>query len=107
MTPYLKIGIIGAGNISDLHAKGYISHNDSKILAVADINKNNSTKMSKKWGAKYQYTDYKDLIKNEEIDVTTRVGTVKLMKLQEREYFNNNYDYDFLDQYSFRENWNV
>ena len=69
MTPYLKIGIIGAGNISDLHAKGYISHNNSKILAVADINKNNSTKMSKKWGAKYQYTDYKDLIKNEEVDV--------------------------------------
>ena len=40
-------------------------------------------------------------LKNQEIDVTTRVGTVKLMKLQEREYFNNNYDSDFLDQYSF------
>ena len=40
-------------------------------------------------------------LKNQEIDVTTRVGTIKLMKLQEREYFNNNYDSDFLDQYSF------
>ena len=40
-------------------------------------------------------------LKNQEIDVTTRVGTVKLMKLQEREYFNNNYDSEFLDQYSF------
>ncbi len=40
-------------------------------------------------------------LKNQEIDVTTRIGTVKLMKLQEREYFNNNYDSDFLDQYSF------
>jgi len=40
-------------------------------------------------------------LKNQEIDVTTRIGTVKLMKLQEREYFNDNYDSDFLDQYSF------
>ena len=40
-------------------------------------------------------------LKNQEIDVTTRIGTVKLMKLQEREYFNTNYDSDFLDQYSF------
>ena len=40
-------------------------------------------------------------LKNQDIDVTTRIGTVKLMKLQEREYFNNNYDSDFLNQYSF------
>ena len=40
-------------------------------------------------------------LKNQDIDVTTNIGTVKLMKLQEREYFNNNYDSDFLDQYSF------
>jgi len=38
-------------------------------------------------------------LKNQEIDVTTNIGTVKLMKLQEREYFNNNYDSDFLDRY--------
>ena len=40
-------------------------------------------------------------LKNQEIDVTTNIGTIKLMKLQEREYFNNNYESDFLDQYSF------
>ena len=40
-------------------------------------------------------------LKSEDIDVTTRIGTIKLMKLQEREYFNENYDSDFLNQYSF------
>ena len=40
-------------------------------------------------------------LKNEEIDVTTSIGTVKLMKLQEREYFNNNYDSKFLDRYAY------
>ena len=38
-------------------------------------------------------------LKNQEIDVTTNIGTVKLMKLREREYFNNNYDSDFLNRY--------
>ncbi len=38
-------------------------------------------------------------LKNQEIDVTTSIGTVKLMKLQEKDYFNNNYDSDFLDRY--------
>ena len=40
-------------------------------------------------------------LKNQEIDVTTEIGTIKLLKLQEREYFNDNYESDFLDQYSF------
>ena len=38
-------------------------------------------------------------LKNQEIDVTTNIGTVKLMKLREREYFNKNYDSDYLDRY--------
>ena len=38
-------------------------------------------------------------LKNQEIDVTTNIGTVKLMKLQEREYFNKHYDSDFLNRY--------
>ena len=38
-------------------------------------------------------------LKNQEIDVTTNIGTVKLMKLRERDYFNDNYDSDFLNRY--------
>ena len=40
-------------------------------------------------------------LKNQEIDVTFSLGTIKLMKLQEREYFNNNYESDFLDRYAY------
>ena len=38
-------------------------------------------------------------LKNQEIDVTTNIGTVKLMNLRERDYFNDNYDSDFLNRY--------
>ena len=40
-------------------------------------------------------------LKNQELDATTSVGTVKLMKLQEREYFNNNYHSEFKDRYAY------
>ena len=38
-------------------------------------------------------------LKNQDLDVTTNLGTLDLMKLQERDYFNKNYDSDFLDRY--------
>ena len=40
-------------------------------------------------------------LKSQEIDVTTRIGTIKLMKLQEREYFNNNYHSEFKNRYAY------
>ena len=40
-------------------------------------------------------------LKNQELDATTSIGTVKLMKLQEREYFNKNYQSEFKDRYAY------
>ncbi len=40
-------------------------------------------------------------IKNQQIDVSTYLGTTKLMKLQAIDYFNENYYSDFKDQYSY------
>ncbi len=40
-------------------------------------------------------------LKNQEIDATTRIGTIKLMKLQAKEYFNNNYHSEFKDRYAY------
>ena len=37
---------------------------------------------------------------NQELDATTSVGT-KLMKLQEKEYFNKNYHSEFKDRYAY------
>lgn len=40
-------------------------------------------------------------IKNQQLDVSTWLGTTKLIKLQELDYFNDNYHSDFLDQYTY------
>tara|TARA_B100001250_G_scaffold25824_1_gene21381 strand:+ start:341 stop:2068 length:1728 start_codon:yes stop_codon:yes gene_type:complete len=38
-------------------------------------------------------------LKKQDIDVTTNLGTLELIKLRERDYFNENYDSDFKDRY--------
>jgi len=38
-------------------------------------------------------------LKKQDLDVTTNLGTLELLKLQEREYFNENYDSEFKDRY--------
>jgi len=40
-------------------------------------------------------------LKSEELDVTNRIGTSKLTKLQQHEYFNDAYHSDFMNQYSY------
>ena len=40
-------------------------------------------------------------LKSEELDATNRIGTTKLFKLQGHDYFNENYDSDFLNQYTY------
>ena len=40
-------------------------------------------------------------LKSEELDATNRIGTNKLFKLQGHDYFNENYDSDFLNQYTY------
>ena len=40
-------------------------------------------------------------LKNQSIDVSNRIGTTKLIKLQERKYFNDNYTSDFVDRYAY------
>lgn len=40
-------------------------------------------------------------LKSEELDATNRIGTTKLFKLQGHDYFNKNYDSDFLNQYTY------
>ncbi len=68
----LGIGIIGTGGISNAHADGYLkAPKDVKILAVADIIENKARDAAKRWGAKHVFTDYREMLKIEEIDAVS------------------------------------
>ncbi len=69
----LKIGIIGSGGIAqNAHMKGYASIPDEcEIVAVSDINPDVAKAAAEKYNVKDIYTDYKELLKDNEIDAVS------------------------------------
>ncbi len=67
----LKIGIIGAGTISDNHINAYKAHPECEIKAIADINFELAVKKSKTHGIEKVYSDYLEILSDEEIDAVS------------------------------------
>lgn len=72
MSKKLKIGIIGNGFISQLHMKAYASMPDlCEPVAFCDIVPERSAAASKDFGPGKTYLDYRDLLKDKEIDAVS------------------------------------
>ena len=67
----VKIGIIGTGNISSLHASGFKSHPNAEIVAVCDKRRKKAESMAAQWGVKRVYKDYNDLLNQPDIDAVS------------------------------------
>lgn len=63
----LKSAIIGCGIIAPLHAEG-IEYSGNRPVAVADIIPERAKAFGEKYKAEY-YTDYRELIKREDVDI--------------------------------------
>ena len=64
----LRVGIIGAGHVSDLHAKAYASDDRAEIVAVCDPNEDAAIARSLAWGARQFYTNIDELLANPQVD---------------------------------------
>ena len=81
MKKIYKSAIVGCGNIagnydkivpkkvSFTHAGAYKIIKRIKLVAICDNNFKNLSNFSKKWKVSNKYTDYKEMIKNEKIDI--------------------------------------
>ncbi|CAM2843891.1 Gfo/Idh/MocA family oxidoreductase [Paenibacillus sediminis] len=67
----LKIGVIGAGSISEAHLNAYLHNEEVEIYAICDLNEQRAKDKSAKYGASHYYTDYNDLLANPEIDAVS------------------------------------
>jgi predicted dehydrogenase len=67
----LRVGIIGTGRISDLHAIEYLNNERAKIVAVSDINRELAEERGHAWGVpeEHVFTDYHDLLALPEVDL--------------------------------------
>jgi predicted dehydrogenase len=65
----LKAGIIGVGDISMMHAPGYVDFDRAELHAIADIDQKLLERRKKEWQVEKCYTDYRKLLADPEIDL--------------------------------------
>lgn len=53
----LKIGLLGAGRIGNVHAKAISSHGGSELVAVSDVNAEAAEKLARQYGAQARTSD--------------------------------------------------
>lgn len=67
----IRVGIIGCGRISDLHAQAYLAHPDASITAIADPVAGNLASRGQAWGVPEtgRHSDYRDLLARSDVDM--------------------------------------
>lgn len=68
----IGVGVIGCGTIADsAHLPSYFRLPESRLVAVADINKDRARKMAGKYQAEAWYEDYHDLLKRNDVQAVS------------------------------------
>ena len=75
----MNAAVIGVGNMGKHHARNYSEIEDINLVAVADLNKEIGEPVAASCKCKY-YTDYKEMLANEKIDIVTIAVPTKFHK---------------------------
>lgn len=67
----LKVGIIGAGHVSQRHMEAYTKNKNVEIVAIADLNEALAKKHAETYNIKNCYTDYHRILENPEIEAVS------------------------------------
>ena len=65
----IKAGVIGLGFIGPVHVEAIRRTGNAEVVAIAEMNKAKAEEFAGEWGIEKVYTDYKDLLADELIDV--------------------------------------
>ncbi|MCR2807525.1 Gfo/Idh/MocA family protein [Paenibacillus soyae] len=71
MSQSIRIGVIGAGSISEMHFGSYNKNDDAVIVAVCDLNEERAKAKAEKYNIPHVYTDYRELLENPDIDAVS------------------------------------
>lgn len=67
----IRIGVIGVGNISNMHIQSYRNNPNVEIYAFCDINKEQLEMMGKKYGVERLFTNRDEMLALKEIDAVS------------------------------------
>ena len=64
----VKIGLIGAGNIAEVHADAYLNNPEVKLEAVCDLNADKLKAFAEKYNIEKTYTSVEEMVKDCQLD---------------------------------------
>ena len=67
----LKVGIIGAGHVSQRHMEAYAKNKNVELVAIADLSEALAKQHAKNYNIKNCYTDYRKILEDPEIDAVS------------------------------------
>ncbi|WP_426449409.1 Gfo/Idh/MocA family protein [Paenibacillus sp. S-38] len=67
----VRIGVIGAGSISEAHLSAYVQNPHVELVAVCDQKEDRATAAAARFKAHRVYTDYRELLADREIDAVS------------------------------------
>lgn len=67
----IKVGIIGVGNISEDHLRGYFQNENVEVYAFCDIDKEKLERKAKLHGVERTYTDMHEMLALKELDAVS------------------------------------
>jgi len=66
-----KVGVIGCGGISRMHANWYRDFPMTEITAIADISEDSLKKFAEEYNVQKTYTDYIEMLEKEKPDIVS------------------------------------
>jgi len=69
----VRCGVIGTGTWGNVHAETYSTHHRASLAAVCDVDEARARKAADQWGARKVYTDYREMLRDPEIDAVAVV----------------------------------
>ena len=64
----VRVGLIGAGNVSRRHASAYAKIANAEVYAVCDVREARARERAAEWGATKTYTGYRKMLDDSDID---------------------------------------
>jgi UDP-N-acetylglucosamine 3-dehydrogenase len=72
----INVAVIGIGNMGRHHVRTYSEIENANLVAISDVNEEKGKAMASKFGCNF-YSDYKEMIKKEKIDLISLVVPTK------------------------------
>jgi predicted dehydrogenase len=76
----VRIGIVGAGNIAPLNARGYLAHERCDVVAICDPRRDKAQALASEWGVPNVYETLDQLLADDDIDAVEILTPTHLHK---------------------------